>query len=313
MYRKIFSLVCLLGLPLAACDAGSTPAGSSAPVEDVAPVLEGVWERAEIVLDSGHDAGAHLLDVQPSLYIFSKTHYAIAAVEGFSPRGFLREEPTDADRGRAMIPYTGEMGTYTHADGKLKLTPMVTKDPAGMDGSAARELDVAWDGIEVWLNTTAPDGGNVRIRLARVDDDVRLATQAARRLAGVWRRAEMIVGSGPDEGAHVDDIQPGYYIFTPRSFIGTYVSAFAPRPLLGDNPTDEAWGKNFTSFVSFAGTFALRDGVLILRATVSHNPGNMQGRPFQSIDVKWEGEDVWFIYTNAAGIENRTRLVRVPD
>jgi hypothetical protein len=147
-----------------------------------------------------------------------------------------------------------------------------------------------------------------------VDDDVRLATPDARRLAGVWKRAEMVVGAGPDAGTHIDDAQPGYYIFTPRSFVGNYVSAFAPREPLPPRADDEAWGRNYTSFVSFGGTFTLREGVLVLRATASQNPNNMQGRPFQSIDVTWEGEDtVWFVYTNSAGIQNRTRLVRVAD
>lgn len=312
MHRKIFSLVCLLGLPLAACDS-SKPVAEPVSFADVPPVLEGVWERAEILLDSGPDAGIHLLDVQPSVYIFSKTHYAVAAVESFAPRPYLGEEPTDAERGRASIPYTGEMGNYAIADNKLTLTPLVTKDPAGMAAATARQLDVVWDGIDVWLNAPAPDGGSVKTRLTRVDDDIRLATDAARRLAGVWRRAEMIVGAGPDAGTHIDDAQPGYYIFTPRSFVGTYVSAFAPRPPLGKNPTDEAWGKAAASFISFGGTYTLRDDVLVLRANVAQNPNTMQGRPFQSIDVKWEGEDVWFIYTNSAGIENRTRLVRVAD
>lgn len=312
MHRKIFCLVCLLGLPLAACDS-SKPAAEPMTFADVPPVLEGVWERAEILLDSGPDAGIHLLDIQPSIYIFSRSHYAIAAVEGFAPRPYLAEEPTDADRGRVFIPYTGEMGKYTHADGKLTLTPLVAKDPAEMATPTTRQLDVVWDGIDVWLNAASPDGGSVKTRLTRVDDDIRLATDAARRLAGVWRRAEMIVGAGPDAGRHVDDAQPGYYIFTPRSFVGTYVSAFAPRPLLGKKPDVEAWGRNYSSFVSFGGTYTLRDDVLVLRANVSQNPNTMQGRPFQSIDVKWEGEDVWLIYRNSAGVENRTRLVRVAD
>jgi hypothetical protein len=312
MHRKIFSFVCLLGLPLAACDSGG-PAAEPVAFTEVAPVLEGVWERAEILLDSGPDAGIHLLDVQPSVYIFAKTHYAMAAVEGFAPRPYLSEEPTDAERGRAFRPYSGEMGKYAHVDGKLRLEPLVTKDPAEMGVQATRELDVVWDGIDVWLNSPAPDGGTVKIRLTRVDQDMDLATPAAQRLAGVWRRAEMVVGAGPDAGTHIDDAQPGYYIFSPRSFVGTYVSSFAPRPSLVGNNTDEAWGENYLSFVSFGGTYTLRDDVLVLRASVSQNPNTMLGRPFQSIDVQWEGEDVWFIYRNSAGAENRTRLVRVPD
>lgn len=312
MYRKIIGLVCLLGIPLAACG-NATPPPEAAHFEDVAPVLEGVWERAEVLVESGPDAGIHLLDVQPSVYIFSKSHYAISAVEGFSPRPYLGDEPTDADRGRAMMAYTAETGVYSEANGKLKLTPLVAKDPARMDGNSYSEFDVVWDGIDVWMNSQAPDGSTVKTRLTRVDDDARLATESARRLAGVWRRTEMVIGSGPDAGTHVADMQPGYYIFTPRSFVGNYVSAFAPRPPIGNVQTDEAWGGNYESFVSFAGTHTLRDGVLVLRATASQNPNTMLGRPFQAIDVKWEGEDVWFVYTNAAGIENRTRLVRVAD
>ncbi len=312
MHRNIFSLVCILGLPLAACDSGApTPepvAFTAAPL-----VLEGVWERAEVLLDSGPDAGIHLLDVQPSIYIFAKTHYGVAAVEGFAPRPYLSEEPTDAERGRALIPYLGEMGAYTNVDGKLKLAPIVTKDPAETDGETTREFDVVWDGIDVWLNSAATDGGSVKVRLTRVDQDMALATPDAQRLAGVWRRAEMVIGAGPDAGTHKDDAQPGFYIFTPRAFIGTYVSSFVPRPLLGSAPTDEAWGANYQSFVSFGGAYTLRDDVLVLRATVSQNPNTMLGRPFQAIDVKWEGEDVWFIYRNSAGVENRTRLVRVAD
>jgi len=312
MLRETFCLVCLLGLPLAACD---SPAPSSEPieVEEVLPVLEGVWQRAEVVIDSGPDAGTHLIDVQPSIYIFSKSHYGISAVEGFAPRPYLGEDPGLAELGRAFSAYTGESGTYAVNGARLILTPLVTKDPAEMGGGASREFDIAWDDIDVWLTSKAADGATVRTRLTRVDDDARLATAAARRLAGVWRRAEMIVGAGPDAGRHVDDAQPGFYLFTPRSFVGNYVSTFAPRPPLGKKPTDEAMGKNYQSFISFAGTFTLRDDVLVLAAIASQNPNNMRGRPFQSIDVKWEGEDVWFIYTNSEGVQNRTRLVRVAD
>ena len=76
----------------------------------------------------------HMLDVQPSLYVFAKKHYAVAAVEGFTPRPYLGEEPTDADRGAAFIPFSGEMGTYANEDDKLTLAPMVTKDPIDMGG-----------------------------------------------------------------------------------------------------------------------------------------------------------------------------------
>jgi hypothetical protein len=315
MHRNVVFLILVLGVPLASC--GPSP-GTPATAEMIAfepepPKLEGVWHRKEIQIDGGPDAGLHMLDVQPSIYIFSNRHYAVAAVEGFTPRRYLGENPTDADRGAAFIPYTGEMGAYVETDGKLELTPVVSKNPAEMNGVATRAFDIVWDEIDVWLVSRASDGVTTRMLLTRIDDDVRLATRAAQRLVGVWRRAEMVVGSGPDAGTHVDDAQPGFYIFSPRSFVGTYVSAFAPRAPLGDNPTLETMGRNYQSYVSFAGTHTLRDGKLVLTPVVSQNPNDMRGPPYLSIDVEWEGEDVWFIYTNSAGTQNRTRLVRVPD
>ncbi len=313
MRRLVVSLICLLAFPLVSCGPGASPP-ENVSVADQQPELEGVWQRAEIVWDSGPDAGVHMIDVQPSVYIFTKTHYGIAAIEGFQPRAYLDDEPTDADRGSVSRPYTGETGTYQNVDGKLVMSPLVSKDPDAMVGGAAHEYQIAWETPDVWLSTTSPDGAGVKIRLTRVDDRAGAASPAAVRLPGVWKRTEMVVGTGPDAGTHITDGQPGYYIFTRGAYVGTYVSSFAPRPSLGKAPTDEALGKNFTSFVSFAGAYSVKDDELSLTPVVAQNPNSMLGRrPFQAIGLKWAGEDAWLIYKSSTGAENRTRLVRVPD
>ena len=126
-------------------------------------------------------------------------------------------------------------------------------------------------------------------------------------------QAEMIVGAREDAGRHVDDMQPGYYIFSPPYFAGNFVSAFAPRAALPATATEADMGRTFAPFASFAGTYTLTDHELIFRPLVTMNPNNMRGRPFQSIRTQWEGEDVWLIYTGVDGTQNRVRLTRVTE
>jgi hypothetical protein len=313
MNLKMLAVILLASPPLWACSPG-TSSREAAAAERPPPVLEGAWRRIRVDVETGPNAGAHDVDTQPGIYIFSKTHYAITAVDGFAARPYVSENPTDEESGRAFAPFTGSTGAYASDTDKLTLTPQVTKNPADMVGGKTVDYDLTWVDDTVWLTETTPEGGSVRTQLARLSDDRLKVSPAAARLKGVWRRAEMIVGAGEEKGRHVDDMQPGYYIFSPPTFAGNFVSAFAPRPLLGEAPTDADLGKAFTPFASFAGTYTVDDkDVLVLHPLVTMNPNNMRGRPYQSIKTEWAGEDVWFIYTGVDGIQNRVRLTRVPD
>lgn len=312
MNRTIRALVLLIGLPLAACGPGE-PSRVADAAEKPPPTLEGVWRRAEIVHEIGPYAGRHTVDVQPSLYIFSKTHYAITAVNGFLARPYLGEAPSVEEEGRAYEPFTAISGTYASQDDKLTLSPLAAKNPSNMNGETKLDYDLIWVGDDLWLTTTTPDNGIVKTRFERLAEDLTKVTPESARLQGVWRRAEMIVGAGPDAGAHVADMQPGYYIFTPTHFVANYVSSFMPRPPLGDAPTETEYGAVFTPFASFGGTYTVEKDVLTFLPMVSKNPNNMRGRPFQSIQVEWADDDVWFIYTGMDGTQNRTRLTPVKD
>lgn len=295
---------------LPACSPGSSN-------DDVAelppPVIEGVWRASEVRLEAGPYAGFHSLDVQPNVYIFAGEHYALASVDGFAARSFLSLEPTEDEFGKAYAPFTGHMGTYAEQDNRLTLSPLVAKDPAMMDGATRIESNLNWIDGDVWLNTTTPTAGRVMTRLTPVPDHDVVLSPEEEKLQGVWRRVEKIVDRGEEAGRHLDDMQPGYYIFMGDKFVANFVTAFAPRPLLPEEPTDEEMGQVFSAYSSFGGRFDVNDdGVLQFWPAVTLNPNNMRGRPFQSIETEWADDgDVWFVYTGSDGAQNRTRLTKV--
>lgn len=310
MKHSIIVATSFLGLLTAGC--GPSGSDRAADAADNPPVIEGVWKRAEVVIESGPNAGPHTIDIQPSIYVFSKTHYAYSAVEGFAPRMFLTENPTVEEQGRAFAAFSGGSGTYAASGGGVTLTPAVAVDPSAMTGLPVA-YETSWVGQDLWLKSTSLEGGEVRTRLIRQAEDASRPSEGARKLQGVWRRSEMIVGTGPDTGRHFDDMQPGFYIFTPNYFAANFVSTFAPRPALSQAPTETEMGTVLGPFASFGGEYTVEGNKLTLKPIVTKDPNNMRGRPFQPIELEWEGNDVWFVYTGADGTQNRTRLTPVAD
>lgn len=102
---------------------------------------------------------------------------------------------------------------------------------------------------------------------------------AAQSIQGVWKVVEWQIDSGPTKGRHTSDLQPGLLIFTSHYYSATAVLSFAPRAQLSDNPTDAEKAKAFgNDFLSHAGTYALRDSMLIMNPVVAKNPGYMSGQ-----------------------------------
>lgn len=296
--------------PLWSCSPSPREASAA---ERPPPILEGAWHATRVDVEYGRDIGTHTVDIQPAIYIFSKNHYAITAVNGFEARPYLSESPTDAERARAFSAFTANLGTYASTNDRLTTTPQVTRYPAGMIAPAPADYELEWVDDKVWITSSTPDDGKIRTELTRLDPSVLEVSADAAKLKGVWRRAEMIIGTGENAGAHSSDMQPGYYIFAPPYFAGAFVSSFAPRTPLGDAPTEADLGKAFTQFTSFAGTYTLTEGTLVFRPLVSMNPNSMRGRPFQSIETNWAGDDLWLIYTGNDGAQNRVRLTRVAE
>lgn len=275
--------------------------------------MNGVWHATRVQVESGPNAGTHTVDVQPAIYIFAKSHYAIMAVNGFQARSYLSGEPTDEEQGAVFTPFTGAAGTYSSDENTLTLTPQVSKDPGDMIAPQPVAYQVEWIEDRALLSAPAPDGGTITTELTRLKDDALKVSPDALRLKGVWRRVEMVVGEGPNAGPHLNDMQPGYYIFDPPFFSGNFVTGFAPRLALSDKATDADRGKAFAPFASFAGTYTVENEILVFRPLVTMNPNNMRGRPFQPIRIEWADPDVWFNYGSETGVENRVRLTPVSD
>jgi len=311
MKHSKLAVVLLAGPALLACSPDSSRQAAAA--ERSPSTMVGAWHPTRVHIESGPNAGAHTVDVQPAIYVFAKTHYAITAVTGFQARAYLSDEPTEEEQGLAFTPFTGSMGVYTSDANKLTLTPQVAKDPRDMIVPQPTDYELLWVDDKLLLSTSTPEGGTVSTELTRLTDDAPKVSPQSQRLKGVWRRTEMIVGAGANAGSHLDDMQPGYYIFDPPYFAGNFVSAFAPRLALGDKATDADRGKAFTPFASFAGTYTVEEDELVFRPLVTMNPNNMRGRPFQPIRIEWADSDVWFIYTGADGVQNRVRLTPVAD
>ena len=119
MRSAIATLVCVAAVP--------------APL--VGQTLEGVWKPVEVVVDSGTSRGRHTTDVQPGLLIFTKRHYSMMFVQGFTARALPSDGATDEELGRLFLPFTANAGTYQRSDSTIMFTPTVAKHPAVMTGT----------------------------------------------------------------------------------------------------------------------------------------------------------------------------------
>lgn len=172
--RSVFVALLALALPFAACDqAGQNAAPAAAPAAPAGPTLEGVWKRVETVIPEGQpNAGTHTTDIQPSLDIFTKSHYSLVFVNGYAARPALSATPTPAEQLAAWQPLAAQAGSYKLEGDKLILTQIVSKDPNAMTGQPnPNPIVIEWAGEDVWFNVTnAAAGTSYKARLSRVAD-----------------------------------------------------------------------------------------------------------------------------------------------
>ena len=161
-----------LALCIAACTPAEQKTAAPAPAVAAGPSLEGVWKRVEVVVPEGQpNAGTHTTDVQPSLEIFTKSHYSIVFVQSYAPRPALSDKPTDAEQLAAFQPFGATSGTYKLDGATLTLTAIVAKSPNGMTGQPnANPIVIEWAGDDVWFTVTNVNGTSYRSRLVRVAD-----------------------------------------------------------------------------------------------------------------------------------------------
>lgn len=99
--------------------------------------IEGVWQLSEITMTGKYAMTMKI--TQPSVYIFTKSHYSKVYVASDKPRPVL-DDYSKASREELFSTFVdgfdANAGTYEVAGGKLTLHPTVAKSPSDMaDGT----------------------------------------------------------------------------------------------------------------------------------------------------------------------------------
>ena len=139
------------------------------PIAAFGQSLVGVWKPVEDIDFRGPDRGIHTADIQPGLLVFTKQYYSAVYVLGYSPRPRLSDNPTDEERGRVFQPFVATAGTYAWSDSTITFRASVSKNPAGMDGTA-RTLQARLQADSLWLTIKASDGTpEGRVKWVRIE------------------------------------------------------------------------------------------------------------------------------------------------
>jgi hypothetical protein len=133
--------------------------------------IQGVWQTDEVKITRGRT-----IRPQPSLTIFSGTHYSRTEVHTEQPRPVLADlARATADELRAVWgPFVGEAGTYElHGDHLITMRPVVAKNPAAMSNGAFWVYSYKVDGNTMTViaqrNQDGPIMSSETIKLARVE------------------------------------------------------------------------------------------------------------------------------------------------
>jgi hypothetical protein len=122
--------------------------------------LEGVWKASEIVATGANPSTTP--SPQPSVYLFTRTHYGILRVAGAEPRAlFKAPRPTDEEKIAAYDTFVATSGTYELSGTTLTLRPIVAKNPNLMAGGS-ETFQLRLEGDTLWLTLKSTD---VRMRV----------------------------------------------------------------------------------------------------------------------------------------------------
>lgn len=141
------------------------------------PSLQGAWRVTEVVV-TGANAATNK-NPQPGLYVFTKQHYSIVAVNATAPRKDFDapKDParlTDAEklaRFEVWNPFTANSGTYQVSGNVLTTRPLVAKNPSVMAGPAGtREFRIEGNTLTL-IQKSAPGQptSETRITLTRLE------------------------------------------------------------------------------------------------------------------------------------------------
>jgi hypothetical protein len=136
--------------------------------------IEGVWQLTEITVTGG--GGMTMKITQPSVYIFTKTHFSKIYVASDKPRPVLDDYSKATQEQLLSIFVEGFdaiAGTYEVEAGKLTLRPIVAKSPSDMKEGTWSNYSMKISGNTI---TLAPENSNagpskkpVTFKLTRVE------------------------------------------------------------------------------------------------------------------------------------------------
>ena len=129
---------------------------------------EGVWKVTEEVVTGAKASST--TSPQPSLFIFTPTHYSMLRVDSAQPRALFSKvmDPTNEEKIAAYDTFTANSGTYEVAGTTLTVRPIVAKNPNFMAGGFVK-YEFRVDGNILWLTSlTGPETGTRR-KLIRVE------------------------------------------------------------------------------------------------------------------------------------------------
>jgi hypothetical protein len=143
--ERIVSPVILAAFVLVVgCGQRTAPPAQAAPA---ASAVEGAWRVAEVATSG---PTAYTLTDPPSVFIFTKTHYAMMRATGTQARpSFRAVTPSNDEKVAAYESFIANAGTYELAGSTLSTRPIVAKHPNFMSGLDTYEMKR--DGDTLWL------------------------------------------------------------------------------------------------------------------------------------------------------------------
>ena len=156
--HRLLRVMSLLTITLAAISCRAPEQASStttAQNRTAANPLEGAWRETEIVV-TGRDAST-IQNPQPSLYVFTPTHYAMMGTLGDRPRALFKSlDPTNEEKMAAFDSFWGNSGTYEVTGDVLTTRPVVARMPNFMAGGFER-YQFRIDGNTLMLTSKSTD------------------------------------------------------------------------------------------------------------------------------------------------------------
>jgi hypothetical protein len=121
--------------------------------------VAGVWKLDEI-MSTGTGASSKKI-TQPSMYLFTKTHYSIIYVGSDSARSTDEAATMTADQLRDVYvkSFTANAGTYDVTAGKITLRPVVAKNPSYMTPGKWLAMKITVKGNSMTLVTDSTNEG----------------------------------------------------------------------------------------------------------------------------------------------------------